>query len=156
MVLKSQSDYECPQCKTLWLPYAKGLHCPHCNRSVPDGEVTQILVEALESARFNKRLYGRFDLEFWITRLLGDRYLAWGFKALQVAESQPNTPPRAVALAALMDIDLEECAPMREPILEFLSVLVEKYREAIALAPADWAKMPEPEKPFFGRKIIED
>src|SRR3712207_8434138 len=50
----------------------------------------------------------------WITRFLGDRYMEWGFKALQRAEGQPQTPARAVALAALMDTNLEEFAPYRD------------------------------------------
>ncbi|HYG76943.1 MAG TPA: hypothetical protein VEK08_18200 [Planctomycetota bacterium] len=156
MVLKSQLEYACPKCQCSWLPFAPGLSCPQCGRAVPDAEVTAILTEALEAARFNKRLYGKFELEFWITRFLGDRYLEWGFKALQRAEAQAQTPARVVALAALMDTNLEEFAPYREHVLHFLEALIERYREAVSRAPADWEKMPEPEKPFFGRKIIED
>ena len=156
MVLKSQIDYQCPQCQQQWLPYSSGLCCPKCGRTVPDAEVTGILAEALESARYNKRLYGRFELEYWIARRLGDRYLEWGFKALQLAEAQPEAPPEKLALAALLDIDLEDLAPLRAHISGFLSELVMRYRDAVARAPADWEKMPEPEKPFFGRKVLDD
>lgn len=156
MTIKSQIEYECPGCRREWLPHAKGLACPWCGRPLPDGEETGILAEALESARFNMRLYGRFELEFWIARRLGDRYLEWGFKALQAALGRPDLPARAAALAALMDIDLEEMTPLREHVLDFLAALIEQYRQASARNPADWQKMPEPEKPFFGRKIIDD
>ena len=115
-----------------------------------------MLTETLESARFNKRLYGKFELEFWLTRRLGDRYFAWAFKALDLAEQNPDLPAERVALAALMELDLEEMTPFREHILGYLAAVVEAFRKALAAAPDDWKKMPEPEKPFFGRKIIED
>lgn len=156
MVLKSQIDYQCPQCGLEWLPHAAGLSCPQCGRAVPDAEVMGILAEALESARFNKRLYGRFELEYWIARRRGDRYLEWGFKALQLAEAQPDAPAGKLALAALMDIDLEELAPLREHAMRFLVDLIGAFRDAVARAPKEWEKMPEPEKPFFGRKMSED
>ena len=156
MVLKSQIDYVCPQCAREWLPYASGLLCPQCGRAVPDAEVTGIIGEALESAKFNKRLYGHYDLEYWLARRLGDRYLEWGFKALQLAESQPDATAEQLALATLMDIDLEDAAPLREHIMGFLAALIAAFREARGKAPQDWEKMPEPEKPFFGRKIIDD
>lgn len=156
MVLKSQIDYRCPQCSCEWLPHRTGLKCPQCGRAVPDAEVTAILAEALESAKFNKKLYGRFSLEYWLARRLGDRYLEWGFKVLDLAEAQPDAPREKLALAALMDIDLEEMAPLREIIMSFLADLVAAFREAKMKSPQDWEKMPEPEKPFFGRKIIED
>lgn len=156
MTLKSLSEYSCPQCKLEWLPYQPGLACPSCKRAVPDGEVTGILAEALESARYNKRLYGRIKLEYWIPHRLGDHYLEWGFAALQKAEEQPQSPAQTIAVATLMDIDLGDMALLREHIAQYLEKLIERYRDAIARNPADWVKMPEPEKPFFGRKIIED
>lgn len=156
MTLKSQIDYLCPVCQCLWLPYARNLSCPKCGRCLPENEVTCILDEALESARYNKRLYGRFELEIWMTRRLGDRYLEWGFKALQMAEAQPHTSAHNIAIAALMALNLEEMAPFREHVLGFLELLIERCREAIKASPSDWEKMPEPEKPFFGRKIIDD
>ena len=115
-----------------------------------------MLDEALESARYNKRLYGHIELEIWTTRRLGDLYLAWSFKALQRAEAQPQMSAKNISIAALMDLNLEEMAPFREHILEYLETLIERYREAVKFRPADWEKMPEPKKPFFGRKIIED
>ena len=74
MTIKSQIDYACPDCDFSWLPYARGLNCPKCGRQIPDKEVTEIIQETLDSAKFNKRLYGKFELEFWMTRRLGDRY----------------------------------------------------------------------------------
>ena len=145
MVLKSQIDYQCPQCQLAWLPFASGLKCPSCSRAVPDTEVTGIVAETLESARFNKRLYGRYELEYWITRLLGDRYMAWGFKTLQLTEAQPGSTPDKIAMAALLDIDLEELAPHRTHVMAFLTALIIAYHEAIARSPDDWQKMPEPE-----------
>ena len=156
MTLKSQVEYRCPQCHLAWLPYMNGLMCPACQRIVPNEEVTGILGEALESARFNKRLYGRYDLEYWIAHRLGDRYLQWGFKALQIAADNPETIPDKVALAALFELDLEEMAPYRPHLMGFLARLVELFREAVSKNSADWEKMPEPEKPFFGRKIIDE
>jgi hypothetical protein len=156
VTLKSQSEYRCPQCSQAWLPFGAGLRCPACAREVPAAEVTAIIAEALESARFNKRLYGRYELEYWTARTLGDRYLAWGFKAIHIAEGHPQMPDAKVALAALMDLDLEELTPLRAHVLQFLEALVAQYRAAIAARPADWEKMPEPDKPFFGRKIIDD
>jgi hypothetical protein len=156
VTLKSQNDYRCPDCGQAWLPFSVGLQCPQCRRPVPDAEVSNIIPEALESARYNKRLYGRYELEYWTARTLGDRYFGWGFKAIQFAESNPSMSPGQVALAALMDLDLEELTPLRTHVLAFLELLVEHYRAALAANPADWEKMPEPEKPFFGRKIIDD
>jgi hypothetical protein len=156
MTLKSQIDYQCPQCQLAWLPFEKGSACPSCGRVVPDAEVTGIIAEALESARFNKRLYGKMDVEFWITRRLGDRYMEWGFKALSAADANPEMPAKQVALGTLMDLNLEEMAPHRAHVLGFLERFVEAYREQIKARPNDWQKMPEPEKPFFGRKIIDD
>ena len=156
MVLKSQIDYQCPQCQLAWLPFAPRLNCPNCGRAVPESEVTGILAEALESARFNKRLYGHFALEYWIARRLGDRYLEWGFKTLQLAEAQPAASTDKIAMAALLDIDLEEVSPLRAHVIDFVTPLVTAYRAALARAPEDWEKMPEPEKPFFGRKTIDD
>ena len=156
MTIKSQIDYRCPDCKLEWLPYAKDLLCPVCQRPVPESEVTAILAEGLESARFNKRLYGRFEVEYWITRRLGDRYLEWGFKALQLAHTNPGIPPEKVAIAALMDLDLEEMTPYREDIQGYLATLVHNFRLESARNPEAWQTMPEPEVPFFGRKIIED
>jgi|GEM_PF-1892909 len=156
MTLKSQIDYTCSQCNRAWLPHRSGLLCPICGRPVPDAEVTGILDEALESARFNKRLYGKYDVEYWLTRRMGDRYLEWGFKALQIAEANAGRAPQAIALSALMEINLEDAADLREHLVDFLSVLVEKFRVAKTAAPDDWEQMPAPEKPFFGRKIIDD
>ncbi len=156
MVLKSQIEYQCPQCRLAWLPFAPGLKCPNCNRDVPDTEVTGIVAEALESARFNKRLYGHFELEYWIARRLGDRYMEWGFRTLQLAEAQPGSAPDKIAMTALLDIDLEELAPQRTHVMNFLTALITAYREAVERSPEDWQKMPEPEKPFFGRKTIDD
>jgi len=155
MTLKSQSEYHCPQCELEWLPYASGLRCPKCDRSVPENEVTPLIAEALESARFNKRLYGRYELEIWTTRRLGDRYFEWGFKALQLAEPTPETSAPQIALAALMELDLEELAPFRAHIQGYLEALVAAFRQAVKDHPTDWQKIPEPEKPFFGRKIID-
>jgi hypothetical protein len=132
------------------------MDCPYCKRAVPDSEVTGIVSETLESARYNKRLYGRFELEYWLSRRLGDKYMAWGFKALQMAEIEPQTPAQSIAVAALMDLDLEEMTPYREHIAGFLSALVEAYRVAFKADPKAWEKIPEPEKPFFGRKIIDE
>jgi hypothetical protein len=156
MTIKSQSDYRCSKCNQAWLPFEPGLMCPSCAHPASDNEVAGIFIEALESAKFNKRLYGHIELEFWIVHSLGDRYLEWGFKALQLAESQPNMRSEQVALGALMDLDLEELTPLRAHVMAFLKRLVERYREAVTNNPQDWQKMPEPEKPFFGRKIIED
>lgn len=156
MTIKSQIEYRCPQCQGVWLPYAAGLVCPFCKRALPDSEVTGIIAEALESARYNKQLYGRFDLEYWMARRLGDRYLAWGFKALQAAETNPRTLAINIAIATLMELDLEEMAQQREHIAGFLVALVEAYRQSVAANPKEWEKIPDPEKPFFGRKIIED
>ena len=156
MTLKSQIDYQCPQCQLAWLPFKPGLSCPSCGRAVPDAEVTGIVAEALESARFNRRLYGKMEVEFWITRRLGDRYLEWGFKALQLAEANQQMPGTQIALAALMDLNLEEMTPHREHVLGFLAHLVDAFREDVSRRPQDWEKMPEPDKPFFGRKIIDD
>ena len=156
MTIKSQIDYACPECKLAWLPYATALKCPQCGRTISDIEATSIIQETLESARFNKRLYGKFELEFWMTRRLGDRYLAWAFKALDFAERSPESPAQSVALAALMELDLEEMMPYREHLLGYFTAVIEQYRVLKAKTPEDWTKMPEPEKPFFGRKIIED
>ena len=156
MTIKSQIDYACPACALAWLPFASALACPQCGRPLPDFEATSIVSETLESAKFNKRLYGKFELEFWLTRRLGDRYLAWAFKALDLAEQNPELPAEKAALAALMDLDLEEMTPYREHILGYFTTVVEGYRKAAAQNPDDWKKMPEPEKPFFGRKIIEN
>jgi len=156
MTIKSQIEYLCPNCQGTWLPYTTGLLCPYCKRSVADAEVTAILAEALESARYNKRLYGRFDLEFWNTRRLGDKYFAWGFKALQLAEADPQAPAQNIAIAALMDLDLEEMAPHREHVAGFLAALVDAYRASFKADPKSWDRIPEPEKPFFGRKIIDE
>lgn len=155
MTIKSQIDYRCPTCTLEWLPYAKGLQCPKCARPVPDGEVTGIIAEALESAKFNKKLYGKFDVDYWLPRRLGDKYLKWGFTALQAAEGNPETPALNLAIGALMQSDLEEMAPYREHVAAFLAATIEAYREASRANPADWQKMPEPDKPFFGRKTIE-
>ena len=46
--------------------------------------------------------------------------------------------------------------PYRAHILGYLTAVIEGCRKATAANPDDWKKMPEPEKPFFGRKIIED
>jgi hypothetical protein len=156
VTIKSQIEYHCPNCQGAWLPYAAGLACPYCKRALPDSEVTGIVAEALESARYNKQLYGRFDLEYWMARRLGDKYLAWGFKALQLAEADPQSPARNIAIAALMELDLEEMAAHREHAAGFLAALIEAYRAAIKADPKAWEKIPEPEKPFFGRKTIED
>ncbi len=138
-----------------WLPYANGLHCPKCGREIPDAEVTAIIAEALESAKFNKKLYGHFDLEYWLPRRLGDNYLKWGFVALQAAESEPDSDSKNLAIGALMQVDLEALAPYREHVAGFLAALIDSYRAAAKSNPADWQKMPEPDKPFFGRKTIE-
>ena len=156
MTIKSQIDYECPNCQLAWLPYAENLKCPKCGRLLPNGEATAISDETLESAKFNKRLYGKFELEFWLTRRLGDRYFAWAFKALDVAESNPEMSAASAALTAMMDLDLEEMSPYREHMLGYFTAVIEGYRKLAAKNPEDWKKMPEPEKPFFGRKIIED
>ena len=138
-----------------WLPYVAGLRCPKCSREVPGTEVTAIVAEALESAKFNKKLYGHFDLEYWLPRRLGDNYLKWGFVALQAAESEPASPAMNLAIGVLMQVDLEALAPYREHVAGFLAALIESYRTAAKENPADWQKMPEPDKPFFGRKTIE-
>jgi hypothetical protein len=156
MTLKSQIDYQCPQCQLIWLPFKPGLSCPSCGRAVPDAEVTGIVAEALESARFNKRLYGKMEVEFWIARRLGDRYFEWGFKALQLANENKEMSSGQAALGALMDLKLEEMAPYREHVLGFLTALVDAFRADVARRPLEWEKMPEPEKSFFGRKIIDD
>ena len=156
MTLKSNLDYRCPQCQRAWLPHVRGLVCPGCGRAVPDGEVTGILAEALESARYNQRLYGRMDVEYWLERSMGDRYLAWGFKALEAARRDGTVGAQQAAVTALMDLDLADMTPVRPHVLDFLAALVERYRAAVAREPDAWEKMPEPEKPFFGRKIIED
>src|SRR5437588_49132 len=146
MTIKSQIDYQCPQCQLAWLPYAAGLRCPQCGRKIPDAEVTAILSETLESARFNKRLYGKCDVEYWTARRRGDEYLRWAFKALDLAEQNPETPAEKIALAALMELDLEEMSPYREHVLGYLSAAVDAFRKARAAAPGEWEKMPEPEK----------
>lgn len=156
MTIKSQIDYACPACQLAWLPCSKNAKCPKCGRLLPDNEATSIVDETLESAKFNKRLYGKFELEFWLTRRLGDRYFAWAFKALDTADSNPAMAASSAALAALMDLDLEEMTPYREHMLDYFSAVIEGYRILAAQNPDDWKKMPEPEKPFFGRKIIED
>ena len=155
MTIKSQIDYACPQCQLAWLPFEKSTACPQCGRALPKVEATSIVDQTLESARFNKRLYGKFELEFWLTRRLGDRYFAWAFKALDLAEHNPKLESDKVALATLMELDLEEMSPYREHLLGYLTAAVEGYRLAKAQKPDDWTKMPEPERPFFGRKIIE-
>lgn len=155
MTIKSQIDFECPDCHLAWLPYAKALRCPKCGREVPEKEVTAILSETLESAQFNKRLYGKFELEFWIARRRGDDYLRWAFKALDLAEQNPGEPAEKIALAALMELDLEDMSPYREHMLGYFAASVAAYRAARAAKPADWEKMPEPERPFFGRRIVE-
>ena len=156
MTIKSQIDYACPECQTAWLPYEKGLSCPNCGRPLPDRESTEVVDETLESARFNKRLYGKFELEFWITRRLGDRYFAWAFKALDLGEQHPELSPNSIAISTLMELDLEEMSPYREHLSGYLARVVERFRKCAAEKPEDWTKMPEPDKPFFGRKIIED
>jgi hypothetical protein len=156
MTLKSQIDYQCPQCQLTWLPFKPGLNCPSCGRAIPDSEVTGIIAEALESARFNKRLYGKMEVEYWITRRLGDRYLEWGFKALQLADVNREMPSSQAALSALMDLNLEEMTPYREHVLGFLVQLVDAFKVDVKQRPLEWEKMPEPEKPFFGRKVIDD
>jgi hypothetical protein len=156
MTIKSQSDYRCPHCQREWLPYAAGLACPFCKNVVRDSDVTRIIEEALESARFNKRLYGKFDVDYWIVRSLGDKYLQWGFKALQAAEADPNAEPHALAIGATMQLDLEELSTAREHVAGFLETLIARFRAAKQANPADWEKMPEPDKPFLGRKIIDD
>jgi hypothetical protein len=156
MTIKSQIDYHCPACGLAWLPYADALCCPRCGRPVPIGEVTAIVQETLESAKFNKRLYGKYELEYWLDRRIGDLYMKWAFKALDLAEQNPNEPPEQLALAALMSIDLEALAPYREHVHGFLAAAVSAWRAAHRQNPSDWQKIPEPEKPFFGRKIIDD
>lgn len=153
MTIKSQSQFACPGCGLKWLPHRRGLTCPKCARAVADDEVTAIQQEALESAKFNKRLYGRYALEIWTCRGLGDAYLQWGFAALQKAEAQPEMNAQAIAIGALMDLNLEEMSPYREHVLDFLSALVEEFRRRTAAQPADWQKMPEPENPFRGRGL---
>ncbi|HLX60574.1 MAG TPA: hypothetical protein VKX17_04755 [Planctomycetota bacterium] len=155
MTIKSQIEYACPACALAWLPYAPGLSCPKCGRAVPETEVTAIVPETLESAKFNKRLYGKFELEFWLTRRLGDRYFQWAFKALDVAEKISELSAEKAALAAIMELDLEEMTPYREHILGYLTAVVEAWQKARTANPAEWEKIPEPEKPFFGRKIVE-
>ncbi len=156
MTIKSQIDSACPTCALAWLPYEPGLKCPRCGRSIPDQDSTAIVQETLDSAKFNKRLYGKFELEFWITRRLGDRYFAWAFKALDFAEQNPEMSAEKAALASLMELDLEEMTPYREHMLGYFTAVIEAYRKAAKANPEDWKKIPEPEKPFFGRKIIED
>jgi hypothetical protein len=156
MTIKSQIEYRCPACNCAWLPFAAGNACPKCGRATPDSEVTPIISEALESAKFNKKLYGHIDLEFWMARKLGDNYLKWGFTALQAAEQNPKVPAADIAIGALMQVDLEELAPYREHVAAFLTTLIEQYRAAVLANPSDWEKIPDPEKPFFGRKTIED
>ena len=155
MTIKSQIEYQCPACQLVWLPFAAGLNCPRCGRIVPDSEVTAILFETLESARFNKRLYGKFDVEYWTARRRGDDYLRWAFKAFELAAQNPATPGEKIALGALMELDLEDLSPYREHVLGYLSAAVNAFRKAVAEQPQDWEKMPEPERPFFGRKVFE-
>ena len=54
-----------------------------------------------------------------------------------------------------MELDLEDLSPCREHVLGYLRAAVNAFRKAAAEKPGDWAKMPEPEKPFFGRKVVE-
>lgn len=156
MTIKSDVTFACPACQCAWLPFAAGNPCPRCGRVTPESEVTPILTDALASAKFNKKLYGHIDLEFWLPRKLADNYLKWGFTALQAAEANPETPAAALAIGALMQIDLEEMAPYREHVAAFLTALIEQYRADRTAHPAEWEKIPDPEKPFFGRKTIED
>ena len=154
MTIKSQSEYKCPDCQNAWLPYARGLACPFCKRSVPDAEVTPIIDEALESAKFNKRLYGHIDVEYWNARRLGDNYLKWGFTALQAAEENPDASPHALAIGALMSMDLESLSAHRDHVAGFLEALIERFREQKKSNPAEWEKMPEPDKTF--QQIVQD
>ena len=156
MTIKSQSEYHCPACKREWLPYAPGLSCPFCKSLIPDSDVTRIVAEALESGRFNQRLYGKYDVDYWLVRGLGDKYLQWGFKALQAAEADPVANAHAIAIGAMMQLDLEELSACRDHVAGFLETLIARFREAKKANPSDWEKMPEPEKPFMGRKIIDD
>lgn len=155
MTIKSQIDYQCPDCQLAWLPYANGVKCPQCGRAVPTAEITQVIAETLESSQFNKRLYGKFELEFWLARRRGDEYLRWAFKALDMAEQNPSEPAEKIALAALMELDLEDFSAHREHVRGYLSAAVTAFRAAREKDPAGWEKMPEPERPFFGRKVIE-
>ncbi|MEI6232193.1 MAG: hypothetical protein WCT04_04025 [Planctomycetota bacterium] len=156
MTIKSQIDYACPACHTAWIPYAKGLACPQCERVLPDAESVSFVDQTLESAKFNKRLYGKFELEYWFTRRLGDRYFAWAFKALDLTDASPELSSDSLALATLMELDLEEMSPYRAHLLGYFVSVIDGYRIQRSLKPDEWTKMPEPEKPFFGRKIIED
>ena len=156
MTIKSQSNYICPDCGLEWLPYTEELHCPRCGRVVSAFEVAPILSETLESAQFNKRLYGKIALEFWIPHRLGDHYLEWAFAALDAAEKNPDATAEDVALNTMVSLDLAEMGPYRAHVMGFLTAAIEAYRADVAHNPEKWVKMPEPEKPFFGRKIIED
>jgi len=153
MTIKSQIEYRCPACERAWLPYAPGLACPFCKRAAPDNEVTAILDEALASAQFNQKLYGKIDVEYWMARRLGDSYLKWGFKAIEMARDNPADAARRIAIAALMQVDLEELSDAREHVAGFLETLIERYRESVKTKPADWEKMPEPENPYRGRGL---
>jgi hypothetical protein len=156
MTIKSQCEHTCSGCGLKWLPHRRGLSCPKCSRPVADSDVTAILDEALESAKFNVRLYGRFALEIWTCRRLGDSYLQWGFTALEKAAVQPSTAANEIALSALMDLNLEEMSPYREHVLDFLAELVTEYRRRVVESPQDWQKMPEPKNPFRGRSLPEN
>jgi hypothetical protein len=153
MTIKAQSDYTCPGCGLNWLPHRRELSCPKCSRAVADNEVTAILDEALESAKFNVRLYGIFALEIWTCRGLGDAYLQWGFTALQKAAAQPSANAHEIALSALMDLNLEEMSPYRGHVLNFLTELIIEYRRRTAANPVDWQKIPEPRNPYRGRGL---
>ena len=56
----------------------------------------------------------------------------------------------------MMQLDLEELSAAREHMAGFLEALIARYREAKKANPADWEKMPEPDKLLLGRKIIDD
>jgi hypothetical protein len=156
MTIKSLSEFLCPACQLPWLPFAPGLSCPRCGQPTDASDVSAIVSETLESARFNKRLYGKIALDFWIPHRLGDRYLEWSFAALDAAERNPASSAEDVAVSALVTLDLEEFGAYRQHVFSFLVAAIEAYRTDVAAHPETWQKLPEPEKPFFGRKIIEE
>lgn len=128
-----KSDYKCPSCDVVFLPYKKGMCCPNCGEVVPTGVkgYSDSIKQIADSMRIHKVLYGRYEPFGWGNGCFMDLVQITIFKVFDALEKEKPENEKEFIYMHLNNLEWADQHFLKKHIQEIALVILNRYGKEI-------------------------